>query len=192
MEAADEMEGAAALLEASGRYRILRRLEPRSVNEAPDGSPAHRAVFLDVETTGLDPAADEIVELAMVPYDFAPDGRVFAVHGCFDRLRGSGAWRWRATSPTFAAAGFANLLRSFRPAVREGVIDHGGFQRPKPKAPAGTIFSNERHPWPPRPKRRKPLPKSPTKRQTGPSPLIRPCRNGCDRGPIPNNEENPK
>jgi DNA polymerase III subunit epsilon len=82
-----ELERMATLLEATGKYWILRRLEPRAVYDAPDGSVIHCGVFLDVETTGVDPATDEIVELAMVPFDFASDGRIFAVHEPFGRLR---------------------------------------------------------------------------------------------------------
>ncbi|AWO87539.1 3'-5' exonuclease [Bradyrhizobium diazoefficiens] len=85
-----ELERMATLLEARGRYRILRRLEPRAVYDDPDGSVLHRGIFLDVETTGTDPSADEIIELAMVPFDFASDGRIFTVHGSFGRLRDPG------------------------------------------------------------------------------------------------------
>jgi DNA polymerase-3 subunit epsilon len=85
-----ELERMAALLESSGRYRILRRLEPRSGYHAPDGAQMHRAIFIDVETTGLDPADDKIVELAMVPFDFYADGRIVAVHEPFARFRDPG------------------------------------------------------------------------------------------------------
>lgn len=80
----------AGILEASGGYRILRRLEPRSAYNSPDGTTLHRGVFLDTETTGLDPARDEIIELGLVPFDFSSDGRIFAVHESFCRFRDPG------------------------------------------------------------------------------------------------------
>jgi DNA polymerase-3 subunit epsilon len=85
-----EFERMASLLQSSGRYRIVRRLESRSVYHVPDGTPTRRAVFLDLETTGLDPATDEIVEMAMLPFDFSFDGRIFLVHEPFGRFRDPG------------------------------------------------------------------------------------------------------
>jgi DNA polymerase-3 subunit epsilon len=85
-----ELERMAALLESSGQYRILRRLEKRTAYHVQDGTPIRRAIFLDVETTGLDPASDEIIEIAMVPFDFSSDGRIFSVHESFSRFRDPG------------------------------------------------------------------------------------------------------
>lgn len=82
-----ELERMADILEVSGRYRIVRRLESRWVYNFPDGTTVHRGVFLDTETTGLDAAHDEIIELGMVPFDFSSDGRIFAVGESFSGSR---------------------------------------------------------------------------------------------------------
>lgn len=76
----DDLEQMAAKLEASGRYRVLRKLEGRRQLEAHDGSETRLGLFFDVETTGLEPGRDEVIELAMVPFTYALDGRIFTTH----------------------------------------------------------------------------------------------------------------
>jgi DNA polymerase-3 subunit epsilon len=85
-----DLEQMAARLEASGGYQILRRVTPRTCIHTPDGTQTRRGIFLDVETTGLSFATDEIIELAMVPFDFTDDGRIFAIHESFEALRDPG------------------------------------------------------------------------------------------------------
>lgn len=82
-----DLEEMAAALDASGRYRVLRRLEHRSFVTPPDGSPTRLGLFLDVETTGLDPARHEVIELAMVPFSYSLDGHIFEIGTPFQKLR---------------------------------------------------------------------------------------------------------
>ena len=82
-----DLAAMATLLEASGDYRVLRRLQPVRHYENEDGTALKKAVFLDVETTGLDAARHEIIELAMVPFTYAQDGRIFTVGEPFQALR---------------------------------------------------------------------------------------------------------
>lgn len=54
-------------LVGSGNYRILRRIRPRPRIEPPAGTELKEALFVDVETTGLDHQTAEIIELAIIP-----------------------------------------------------------------------------------------------------------------------------
>lgn len=81
------LEAAAALLERSQDYRVLRRLQPRAPVTAIPEQDIRLGLFVDVETTGLDPSHDEIIELAMVPFRYSLDGIIVDVGEPFDRLR---------------------------------------------------------------------------------------------------------
>jgi DNA polymerase-3 subunit epsilon len=77
----------AQALERSGEYRVVRRLAPFASREPPPGVRARLGLFVDTETTGLDPARDEIIELAMVPFTYSLDGEIYAVGEAFQQLR---------------------------------------------------------------------------------------------------------
>ncbi|KJS38140.1 MAG: DNA polymerase III subunit epsilon [Rhodospirillaceae bacterium BRH_c57] len=87
MQIDSDPEKMAAALEATGDYRILRRLKPRRTINGSDGSKTRTGLFLDLETTGLDPAKDEIIEFGMVPFTYGLDGRIFEIGEAFGWLR---------------------------------------------------------------------------------------------------------
>lgn len=76
----------AAMAEALSRspdYRILRRLVVRPTYTPTAGQEVRTGILLDTETTGLDHAKDEIIELGMVKFDYTPDGRIVGVRDTF-------------------------------------------------------------------------------------------------------------
>jgi DNA polymerase-3 subunit epsilon len=83
------LEAMAAALEASGQYRVLRRLRPSASRPDAGDAPTRLGLFVDVETTGLDPARDEIIELAMVPFTYGLDGVVHAIGKPFQAFQQS-------------------------------------------------------------------------------------------------------
>ncbi len=82
-----DINEAEALLEQSNDHRVIRRMTERSEYNAPDGTETKLGIILDVETTGLNPDTDEIIELALLPFRFSSDGRIFEVLDAFDQLQ---------------------------------------------------------------------------------------------------------
>ena len=86
MSLALDCEAMAAALETTGDYRVLRKIQQRKEITPPDGTPTKNGLFVDVETTGLDPERHEIIELAMVPFTYSRDGRIFTTGDPFHQL----------------------------------------------------------------------------------------------------------
>lgn len=76
-----DLRAAERLIEANGDYRLLRRVPPVSLWKlSPSRGELRRAVFVDTETTGLDRDVDEVIELALLPFEYERDtGRIVHV-----------------------------------------------------------------------------------------------------------------
>src|SRR6201981_1404821 len=73
----------AEILAHSPDYRVLRKLIPRDEFATCNGQTTRTGILLDVETTGLNTAQDEVIELAMVKFTYLPDDRIATVTGVF-------------------------------------------------------------------------------------------------------------
>ena len=77
-----ELEAMAAALEASGEYRVVRRLDARPPLPSPPAG-SRLGLVIDVETTGSDVRGDEVIELAMIRFAYSPEGEVLGVVDTF-------------------------------------------------------------------------------------------------------------
>jgi DNA polymerase-3 subunit epsilon len=80
----------AAELEASGEYRVARRLKPRG-SYADGPRSGRQALYVDVETTGVEYPADVIIEFSAVPFGFDPEtGEVLGVGTAYSSFEDPG------------------------------------------------------------------------------------------------------
>jgi DNA polymerase III subunit epsilon len=81
------LEQLADALVESGDYRVIRRLKPRTEYHPPDDAPKLLAAVVDVETTGIDPEHDKIIELGMCVFEYGRnDGQIYRMIGSWDWL----------------------------------------------------------------------------------------------------------
>ena len=73
-------------LEGSGQYKVICKYEKPDFYHRDDGVEKLQGMLLDVETTGLSHEIDKIIEIALVPFEFSKDGRIFNVHDAYSCL----------------------------------------------------------------------------------------------------------
>jgi DNA polymerase III subunit epsilon len=77
-------------LEATGDYRVIKRFKPVSHYCTDNDTNKKNGIFLDTETTGMDSDSDNIIELAMVPFEFDADGHIYCVLPEYNELNDPG------------------------------------------------------------------------------------------------------
>lgn len=118
---AERLEEMARTLNTSGIYRVLRKLGPYPRIDIQPGTPTRTGLFVDVETTGLDAETDEIIEIAMVPFSYALDGRIIDIGSSFQAFRDPGR---PIPAAVTALTGITDAMvagQSIDPAVVEGL-----------------------------------------------------------------------
>ena len=133
----DEDEMVAHLV-ATGRYRILRKLEPRQIAEVIRPEFPFKGIILDTETTGLSHRKDEIIEVGVIAFTFDAQGAIGDVTGTYTGLQQPGMpipteiTRLTGITNEMVAGQVIDMqaLRSFIEPADLIIAHNAGFDRP--------------------------------------------------------------
>lgn len=84
------LDEAVEIVRASPDHRVIERLPIKSEYHKSDGSEKKLAAYLDTETTGFNTATDRVIELAIVVFEYGPDGRVYRIVDTYDEYQDPG------------------------------------------------------------------------------------------------------
>ena len=77
-------------LVATGDYKIIKRFEPVEYYNTTSNEELKIGIYLDTETTGMDADEDEIIELALVPFEFDKEGNIYRLLPAYNAFRDPG------------------------------------------------------------------------------------------------------
>ena len=83
----DELDAYADTLEASGDFKVLRRLRMPELTSRPLNPGERVAIVVDTETTGLNLRHDEATELAMLAFAYDQNGTITSILDAYSALR---------------------------------------------------------------------------------------------------------
>ena len=83
-----DLEKLAQRLDSDPDYRVIRRYQrvERYTDYPGDDTTIRTGIYLDTETTGFDEDTCKIIELAMLRFEFASDGRIFGLTAEYDEF----------------------------------------------------------------------------------------------------------
>lgn len=79
-----------AELTATGDYKVIRRLRHVECYAKDSSVNKQIGVYLDTETTGMDPEKDRIIEIALVPFEYDDAGNIYRVLPAYNALQDPG------------------------------------------------------------------------------------------------------
>lgn len=83
----DELARWAEVLDASGDYKVLRRLGDAPVVPRAKRADERIGIVVDTETTGLDVESNEVIELGMLAFTYSVGGQITEIIDTFEGLR---------------------------------------------------------------------------------------------------------